>query len=235
MKNKYILLIIMISLMAILPMISALEGLPAQKQGEVVLLIQSSANSTYCNISSVIINSDTMIGTSSMTEVSDDYYTYNFTNSTTLGTYIVNGYCDENGVRTPWAYDFPVTKTETPLTESETNISTNTIYFLLALGALFTIVGLLLLEKSFWITWLGIFLMAIGFIFLYYDLVLVNLYINTINITGQASNGIFLIFARFIKLLPYATALIIGFAIVRVLRGAIKKKKSKDGWDDNNY
>jgi hypothetical protein len=214
---------------------SDLSGLPAQKQGSTVFIIQSCDNSTYSNISSILVGSSVIIYTTEMPEISDDYYVYNLTSTQTLGTYIVNGYCDENGVKTNWAYDFPVTKTETPLTEAETNISTNTIYFLLVLGALFIAVGLFLLGKGFWINWLGIFFMAIGFIFLYYDLVLVNLYINTINITGQATEGIFLIFARFIKLLPYITALIVGFAIVKMLRGATSKKKSEDGWDNNKY
>jgi hypothetical protein len=237
MKKQYKILISLIILMVILPMVSSsdLSGLPSQKQGETIFIIQSCDNSTYSNISSILVGSSVINGVTVMPEISNDYYVYNLTNSQTLGTYIVNGYCDENGVKTNWAYDFPVTKTETPLTQAETNISTNTIYFLLFLGALFIIVGLLLLGKSFWVTWLGIFFMAIGFIFLYYDLVLVNLYINTINITGQATEGIFLIFARFIKILPYVTALIVGFAIVKMLRGATSKKKSEDGWDDNKY
>jgi len=130
---------------------------------------------------------------------------------------------------------FEVTKTGIVPTAEETEISKTAIYFILILSLTFICVGFMFIGKGLWTTWLGIFMMSLGSIFMYYDLVMVNMYINTIGTTGQSVEGIFLIFARFIKLLPYITALIVGFAIVKMLKGATSKKQAEDGWDNNKY
>lgn len=95
--------------MLIMPSVMA-ASLPPQKQYDSVIIWQSCDNSTYSNVTSIKNGPTTMImGPESMIEISNDYYEYSFTNTSVLGTYIVNGYCDEDGTLTSWAYDFQVT------------------------------------------------------------------------------------------------------------------------------
>ena len=88
------------------------QGLGVIKKGDSLLLKQNCINVTYSNITSISVNgiqTRELISTPiSMTLVSTAYQTYNFTNSTYIGQYIVTGVCDENGVITAWSYDFEV-------------------------------------------------------------------------------------------------------------------------------
>jgi hypothetical protein len=156
-------------------------------------------------------------------------------NFSQVGFYNYGTRCNSTSLAGAIAGLWEVTKTGIAPTSEEVEISKTAIYFILILSLTFICGGFMFMGKELWTNWLGIFMMSIGFIFMYYDLIMVNMYINTIGTTGQAVEGIFLIFARFIKLLPYVVALIVGFAIVKMLRGATSKKKSEDGWDDNKY
>ena len=106
MKNKFLIFIL---LLIFISPINALESLPAQKQGRSVILWQACDLSSYSNISSVKSGSTVLINKAVMIEITDDYYEYNFTNTSTLGTYVVSGYCDEDGEKSNWAYDFNIT------------------------------------------------------------------------------------------------------------------------------
>lgn len=119
-KNNYISLnislsgmktiVILLTIILLTTMVNAsLESLPAQKQYSSVILWQSCDNSTYSNITSVKSGATTLIGLTAMTEKSDNYYEHSFTNTSSLGTYVVTGNCNENGADIVWAYDFEVT------------------------------------------------------------------------------------------------------------------------------
>jgi hypothetical protein len=100
----------LILLLIVLPIVTAstMQSLPPQKQYDPVIIWQSCDNSTYSNISSVKNGAITLSGSQVMVEIENDYYEYQFNTTETLGTYIVNGYCNENGVMTSWAYSFEV-------------------------------------------------------------------------------------------------------------------------------
>jgi hypothetical protein len=141
-----------------------------------------------------------------------------------LGGYLTSGY--------------DVTPTGNPLVEDGTiSVGILYLYIIIAMGFLF--LGYLFLKsKSVWVTYTGLFLMIIGFTFLYYDLHLSNLYAQTIAINSGAmttASGVFIMVARFLKLAPYIVAGIIAFASVKVLQATIKTRKSHDGWDNNDY
>ena len=142
-----------------------LTGLPAQKQDSNVLVIQSSQNSTYCNISSIIVGSNSLLGETNMPEISDNYYSYSFNMTATIGTYIVNGHCDENGVDIPWAYSFIVN----PTGQSD---NPNFFYIILIFSFGVIILGITVFRNG-WITILGSF-----------GLVCVGLYIIRFGING---------------------------------------------------
>lgn len=118
-------------------------------------------------------------------------------------------------------------------------ISTGLLYFYIFLAVIFIGLGyLFLMNSSLWVSYSGLFLMAIGFTFVYYDLHLSNVYANTIAVNSGAGNvatGAFRLATKFLKVAPYIIALVIGFSAVKVLRASINKKKKSDGWDNNQY
>ena len=161
----------------------------------------------------------------------------NFFNET--GKYLYNWDCQGtlrggyfNGI-------LEVTPTGIVISEGDSNISIGILYLYAFLSFIFLGLGLLLIRNdSVWVKYSGLFLMIIGFAFVYYDLHLSNLYASTIAYQSGAANtslGIFVMMIRFLKLAPYIIGGIIAFASVKVLRTAIKRKKSSDGWDNGNY
>lgn len=82
------------------------------KQGEIITITQGCVNSTYANITKIyvdgtqnnFINSET-----SMIETSNNNYDYNFSQTQTIGTYVVIGHCDLDGIDTQWSPTFEVT------------------------------------------------------------------------------------------------------------------------------
>ena len=81
------------------------------EKDQTYIIEQFCANSTYANISSIKMSSINMLGQVSMTEISSDYYQYNFTNTSLIGTYTILFYCNENGEVVGSKTDFEVTST----------------------------------------------------------------------------------------------------------------------------
>jgi hypothetical protein len=89
---------------------SDMASLPPQKQYDTVIVWQACDNSTYSNITSIKNGAVVILGDlTAMPAVHDDYYEYAFTNNSLLGTNVVNGFCDENGLLTSWAYSWETT------------------------------------------------------------------------------------------------------------------------------
>ena len=108
--NKKILIVFLVALM--FGFISgAVETLGTFKQNSDIELLQSGANLTSCNITSVKYpNSSSAIKDVEMTKRGNEYnYTLNNSYTTTLGSYIVNGFCTNGTTDIVWAYDFDVT------------------------------------------------------------------------------------------------------------------------------
>lgn len=103
------LLFVIIGMFFIASAVALEQSLPPQKQYGTVLVWQSCDNSTYSNITSIKNGALTMLASTAMPNIEAGYYSYSFTNTSQLGIYIVNGYCDENGVKKNWAYNFEVT------------------------------------------------------------------------------------------------------------------------------
>lgn len=239
MRYKAYSLFIVLSIIYLLGFVNAqVESLGEVKQNNCINLIQtcSYCNSTfYSNISMMQYPDKTIELFNIAMEQHGKSFNYTWCNTIQLGQYIPTICTDVDGDEVCVSYDFIVTKTGADLTQAETNISTSTIYFLLALGIVFLILGFLITGRGFWVTWLGIFFMVLGFVILYYDLSMVNTYLNTINLTSSSAEGTFVMFARFIKLLPYITWLIVAFAIIRLVKVFKKEKTKDDGWDNNQY
>lgn len=108
------------------------------KAGDNVSLIQLCDDCTYNNITSIIYPNGTIaLGEAEMTK---DGTQYNYTYLPILeiyGTYTVNGFGDEGGADTVWAYTFEVTYMGQELTNSQA------ILYLGLLGLLILIMGII--------------------------------------------------------------------------------------------
>jgi hypothetical protein len=130
---------------------------------------------------------------------------------------------------------FMITETGFKLDEADSKISSTGIIFLLLMGIAFLFFGYFLTKGEFWARWSGIFIISGGFIFIYYGLIMVNFYLNNTLLIGSSLTGVMRVFNTFITLLPYISALLVGFAIFKFKDIIKAKKQSDDGWDDNHY
>jgi hypothetical protein len=108
MKKQVIFLLLLI---LIIPLVnSQVENLGYFKLNDCVKLIQICSNCTYNNITSVLYPNSTIALSQVSMSQSGTEYTYNcFSSTSLLGTYIVNGKGDVNGVNRVWSYTFNVT------------------------------------------------------------------------------------------------------------------------------
>jgi hypothetical protein len=73
-----------------------------------IKLIQTCANCTYVNISSISYpNSSQIYGEVEMTKIGT-FYNYSFCNTEVMGTYLVSGHGDLDGADEIWNYDFTI-------------------------------------------------------------------------------------------------------------------------------
>jgi len=123
--------------------------------------------------------------------------------------------------------------------DNDGQVSIGILYFYVILGLGFVFLGFLFLKsESLWVTYFGIFIMLLGFTFLYYDLHLSNLYATTIAINsgaGGTATGAFIMIAKFLKISPYIIAGLIAFFSVKTLKEAMGSRNKNDGWDNNSY
>ena len=87
-----------------------IESLGIFKLNNCIELLQSCSNCTYVNVSSVLYpNSSQALGQVQLTKIGTKYNYTSCAISSDLGTYIVNGFGDVDGVTTVFAYDYEVT------------------------------------------------------------------------------------------------------------------------------
>ena len=79
------------------------------KQNQKVNLIQTCSNCSFNNLTTIKLPDGSLISINGLMTKDGTFYNYSFSNTTQLGTYIVNGLGDENGVNSVWAYSFNVT------------------------------------------------------------------------------------------------------------------------------
>ena len=113
-----------------------------------VTLVQSCSDSTYSNISKVTFpNSSLAINIETVMVPEDgDTYSYVFSDTESLGRYLVYGHCDEDGTDTVWVYDFEVTYTGQKVSLSNSMI----IFSLMGLAAIFLTISFFF-NTEYWI------------------------------------------------------------------------------------
>ena len=199
----------------------------------------TSNNATQCNITIGNTPNGTVTINQKANKTGQTFTSFiSGSNFSINGDYCFNLECTDGGQIETGSFCKTITPTGKQI-DNEGQVSVGIIYFFVIIGFGFIFVGYLFLNNnSLWISYSGLFMMLIGFGFIYYDLHLTNLYATTIAINSGASNvtgGAFLMIVRIIKLAPYLVAGIIAFASVKLFRASISRKKSKDGWDNNEY
>jgi len=117
------------------------QSLGVFKQNSCINLIQVCGNCTSNYISSVIYPNSSIAEINLTMERADTEYRRLYCNTSLLGTYMVYGFGDLDGVNTTWGYDFKITKYG--LESKDTNSSMPLMLFML-----FMITGLFIL--GFW-------------------------------------------------------------------------------------
>jgi hypothetical protein len=182
-KNIYKIYSLFIFLIVIMFMqltfVSAIETLGTFKQSDCVQLIQTCSNCSYNNISSVLYpNSTQALGQVAMVKTGTNFV-YTFCNTSSLGSYIVNGFGDVEGTLTVWAYDFEITTTG--------NSNNNTIPLFLALGGFIILIFAFALKNNYLGFMSGILFIILGIYVIIYGLGFISdLYTQTV---GYVSIG----------------------------------------------
>ncbi len=131
---KKILLTLILGIFLLSFVSAQIQSLGTFKLGDDINLIQTCDNCTFNNITSVLYpNSTQTIGEFAMTKTGTFYnFTLSADNTTAIGTYIVNGFGDLDGIDTVWNYNFEVTPSGLILDEGKA-----IGYFILLMGVFF--------------------------------------------------------------------------------------------------
>lgn len=154
-------LMVLISFLLLGTVSASVETLGTFKQNDCVNLIQTCSNCSYNKVSSVIApNSNQAIGLSDM-EKTGNVYNLTFCSTSQIGTYIVNGYGDVDGLDTVWAYDFDITPSG--------NVNNPNFYYLIFIVSLGVMVlgfavknGWVAILGSFGLVYLGLYIILYG-------------------------------------------------------------------------
>lgn len=115
---KKILFILFIGIFFLSFTSASISNLGTFQQNSNVELIQTSSDGTFNNVSKVLFpNGSVAINETAMVR-DGTFYNLTFTNTTTLGTYLVNGFGDIGGVVTTWNYEFTITPFGTQIENS---------------------------------------------------------------------------------------------------------------------
>ncbi len=170
-----------------------IQSLGTLKQNDNVNLIQTCGSCTFNNITSVLYpNSSIAISNVQMTK-EGTFYNYTFSDTNTLGNYIVNGVGDLGGIDTVWNYDFEITPSGFKITNNSIIYSVLLIIiFLMDILFLFIILSLSFENpRNEEGNYIGVSLKKYGkvvMIGIFYGLVLLTL--NLMNAMAQNVSGI---------------------------------------------
>lgn len=122
--------VIFVTLIFLLSQVYLILGIPTLgvfKVNTCVELKQTCANCSYVNLTSIIYPDSTSTVINMEMTKDGSVFNYTFCNNTLLGTYIVNGIGNPQGVQTIFAYDYSITTTG--------NSSSYTIPLFIGIGA----------------------------------------------------------------------------------------------------
>ena len=179
---KNILLILMLGLVLV-SLVSAAPGIYEQNSN--ITLLQTCDNCTYINITTIVLGNKTTIEFNEvMTKVGSVYnWTLNSNHTSSLGTYVINGLGDDNGIERIWTYNIEVTPSGSETTTGNAIITFVAIFFFFILGTLALIGGNKQSKKP--IKWT---FMLFGFIFFLAGLNLISVILPDALINENVAN-----------------------------------------------
>jgi len=220
--NKKLILFAFVGIF-LLSFISAnVESLGIYKLNEEVELKQTCANCTYINISSVLYpNSTKAISNVIMTSDGTDY-NYTFTNTETVGKYIVNGYGDVDGIKTVFAYEFQVTLSGNKDPEGQSYLLAAIMLVTFGIAGVFLFLSGKMQEAG-----PKIFFLMASFIFLVGTLAITYVISFNSNLAAGINSSI--------SALLYSTGLILivifAYIMIRQIKEAIEMFSQNKGYD----
>jgi len=137
-------------------------ALAIYRQNNCINLYQICSNCTYNNISNVLYPNSNIAGSQViMTRIGNAYNYSSFCNTSIIGTYIVNGFGDLDGVNAVWSYTFEITP-------SGNANNPNFFYFALIFSVGMIILGFSLKNApitilgSFGLVFVGLYILLYG-------------------------------------------------------------------------
>lgn len=197
-------------------------------------------NSTFQNISAIQLPDQSfIIINDSMQSLGGGLYNYTFCNTSQLGSYIVNGYGDVDGVIQSWNFDFQVTNTGSIQSVPEAIGSFSYLFLMIILTITLLYIGFRLSDSDMlWV--LGTFFMFLSMLFMIYDIWLGYEY--QIKYVGSTSSTAVPEILFYLFLFALASGLLVGAVLLfKRLPEVIDWfkvyvfKESVDGWDENKY
>ena len=115
---KKVLLFLILGIFLISIASAEIQTLGVFEQNTDINLIQICGTCTFNNITAVLFPNSTIAVSNLAMERDGTFYNHTFTNTSSLGEYIVNGFGDLGGTDTAWSYTFKVTSFGTTLQNS---------------------------------------------------------------------------------------------------------------------
>jgi len=138
MGNKLIIGLVFIMILITFVSANSISSLGTFKQGESIELKQTCADCSYINFTRVSYPNGTRALGNVQTTKEGSIFNYTFYNTTELGTYIVEGIGDVDGVDTVFAYNFEITPTGKGLSSAKA-----TAYVIILIISILIFIGLL--------------------------------------------------------------------------------------------
>jgi len=219
---KNILLVFMLGLVFI-SLASASPGI--HKQDTNITLLQTCDNCTYVNITTIVLGNKTIVDFNELMTKEDTVYDWelHFNYTSSLGTYVINGIGDDDGVETIWTYTIEVTPSGSETTTGNAIITFLAVFFFFILGVLALLGGKKQSKKP--IKWT---FMLFGFIFFLAGLNLISVILPDSLVNANVA-GFFDSFTAISFIMFWFTgALIIIMWILTFFQTVFYKKTARD-------
>jgi len=233
-KNKIGLIFIIFLLVSVVS--GEVQTLGTFKKNKEVNLIQIGVGFISCNITSILYPNSSKIGIGEVEmNKNSNYYNYTLSSNytSTLGQYIVNGFCTNGTDDVVWSYDFEITPSGFNITESQGLSSTGLIISIILIAGLFMFVGynFLKTDKTFPI---GLFFLIISLLLNVYALHLGYIYTRDIIYPLSAEGVQFKIYFGVMWGLIAIIFIAMLYLILKILKEFRERKsliKYGEGWN----
>jgi hypothetical protein len=221
------LLLILIMSMFLLSLVSAQQGtLGTFKQNECIDLIQTCADCTFNNITSVLYpNSTQALGQVPMTQTGTQF-NYSFCSTSVPGTYIINGLGNPGTINTIWVYDLVITPSGNAFNDS--SATTTAIILALMFGVT---VFFLIFSKTTVNPTIQLFFNLISYLTM---ALTVGAGVILLQSSGVQSN-ISSLMTGLMWLIGIVLVIIMYYIFIQQTKHALSLMRAKKGYEDDDF